>query len=142
MFDPKVLEERRAILDNVVQEDIWSLHYAAQHGKLERMETLLRREHTDINAPYQTNHRTALHYAVKHGQYEAAQLLLERDANVHMKDQVCCSKRRQSWTLPPTLGWQYALAFVCRVGYAQLLSIVVGLRRRNQNLQPKWFYGN
>ena len=88
MFDPKVLEERRAILDNVVQEDIWSLHYAAQHGKLERMHTLLRREQTDINAPYKTNHRTALHYAVKHGQYEAAELLLGRDANLHLKDEV------------------------------------------------------
>lgn len=86
MFDPNVIVQRREVLNKLVQEDIWSIWYAAQYGKVERLETILDRDPSVIDNIHPSTKWTALQYTAKYGHDTALEFLLKFNANVHIKD--------------------------------------------------------
>lgn len=69
-------------------KDIWSIFYAAEHGKLDRIRTLLKRESTDKHQIHPKTFWSALHYAAKYMQKEILVELIEHELDVHLQDQV------------------------------------------------------
>ena len=61
------------------------LHYAARHGRLQLLQTLLQRHDLDVNAQARLSEETALHKAARHGQPEVAEALLAH-VNIDIED--------------------------------------------------------
>ncbi|KAF0683710.1 Aste57867_24272 [Aphanomyces stellatus] len=74
------LRDRRAILEKTKQ-DIWTIWYAAEHGKADRARTLLDRHavHVDVQEPRMR--WTALHFAARFAKEDVVRVLLEFHAN-------------------------------------------------------------
>lgn len=92
MFDPNVILDRRAVLQEIVKEDIWSVWYAAQYDKVQRMETLIDRDKEVCNAIHPETSWSPLHYAAKYANENVVELLLKHDADVQAQDNVCAIK--------------------------------------------------
>ena len=52
LVDYTSIERRRELVEESLKVDIWSILYAAQNGKFQRMETLLKRHPEQINEPH------------------------------------------------------------------------------------------
>ena len=79
-------ERQQALLEATSTNDIWSIWYAAQHGKIPRLETLLKRNSVQIDGRNMDSHWTPLHYAAKYSQVESIRTLISHNANVHLVD--------------------------------------------------------
>jgi ankyrin repeat protein len=63
-----------------------SIHSAAEHGYLGRLEALLKEDPSLIGARDIVHRRTALHWAANNGHLRAAELLLAQGADARLKD--------------------------------------------------------
>ncbi|EQC29446.1 hypothetical protein SDRG_12908 [Saprolegnia diclina VS20] len=73
-------KDRRAILE-ATKQDIWTIWYAAEHGKTERVRCLLEKGRVHVNVAEPHMQWTALHYAARHAHASVIQVLLEHHAN-------------------------------------------------------------
>ncbi|OQR90832.1 hypothetical protein ACHHYP_05198 [Achlya hypogyna] len=78
-------KDRRAILE-ATKQDIWTIWYAAEHGKVERVQSLLDKRHTHVNAQEPRMQWAALHYAARHAQADVIEVLLAHHANPDIAD--------------------------------------------------------
>ncbi|OQS06527.1 hypothetical protein THRCLA_01432 [Thraustotheca clavata] len=79
------VKDRRVILEGTKQ-DIWTIWYAAEHGKVARVQSLLEKKPLLVNVQETRMHWSALHYAARYAQEDVIRVLLEKKANPDLVD--------------------------------------------------------
>ncbi|KAF0746568.1 hypothetical protein AaE_008072, partial [Aphanomyces astaci] len=79
--------DRKAILE-CTKQDVWTIWYAAEHGKVDRVRSLLDQKNSILNVQEPRMQWTPLHFAARYAQEDVIRVLLEYRANPDVVDKV------------------------------------------------------